>query len=160
MGDFFKGWRRKAGVATLVMACVLAAGWIRSIDTQDRLATEITPKCIGMFWSGESCLSISLAWSNDSDIAWAKAVMLIHFSNFTYFTIMDSRESNLGSWPTGFGFFRKEGISGGDEQTLGLLAPYWSVVIPLSLLSAYLLLGKPGTPAPKTTVEPTAVEGT
>ena len=143
MGEFFRRWRRKVGCIALVMASVFAGGWIRSIDTQDRLATEITPKCIGMFWSGESCLSISLAWSNDSDIAWAKAVMVHHFSNFMYFTIMDSRESKLGSWPIGFGLFRKEGISGGDEQDLALLAPYWSVVLPLTALSAYLLLSKP-----------------
>ena len=30
MGEFFKGWRRKVGVLTLLIACVFAAGWIRS----------------------------------------------------------------------------------------------------------------------------------
>lgn len=30
MHDFFNGWRRKVGVATLVMACVFTAGWVRS----------------------------------------------------------------------------------------------------------------------------------
>ena len=30
MREFFKPWRRKIGVVTLVMACVLMAGWVRS----------------------------------------------------------------------------------------------------------------------------------
>jgi len=30
MGEFFKGWRRKTGVVTLVMACVFTGGWVRS----------------------------------------------------------------------------------------------------------------------------------
>jgi hypothetical protein len=29
-GDYFRPWRRKIGVMTLVMACVFAAGWVRS----------------------------------------------------------------------------------------------------------------------------------
>lgn len=30
MSEFFKGWRRKMGVMTLVMACVFAVLWARS----------------------------------------------------------------------------------------------------------------------------------
>ena len=35
MGEFFKGWRRKVGCVTLVMACVFAAGWVRSLAIFD-----------------------------------------------------------------------------------------------------------------------------
>src|SRR4051794_19488286 len=35
MRDFFKGWRRKLGCVTLVMACVFMAGWVRSIGISD-----------------------------------------------------------------------------------------------------------------------------
>lgn len=31
MREFFRGWRRKVGCVTLVMACVLTTGWVRSI---------------------------------------------------------------------------------------------------------------------------------
>ena len=31
MSDFFRGWRRRAGCVTLVMACVFAAAWLRSV---------------------------------------------------------------------------------------------------------------------------------
>lgn len=32
MGDCFRGWRRKLGVVTLAMACVLASAWLRSFS--------------------------------------------------------------------------------------------------------------------------------
>src|SRR4051812_18429979 len=32
MQEFFRGWRRKLGVVTLVIACILAAGWGRSLS--------------------------------------------------------------------------------------------------------------------------------
>jgi len=31
MGDFFHGWRQKAGCIALVMACASMAGWVRSL---------------------------------------------------------------------------------------------------------------------------------
>jgi len=37
MREFFHGWRRKIGVVTLVMACVLMVGWVRSPETCDLL---------------------------------------------------------------------------------------------------------------------------
>lgn len=36
MGEsFFKPWRRKLGLLTLLMACVFAAGWVRSRFSED-----------------------------------------------------------------------------------------------------------------------------
>ena len=37
MGGYFKPWRRKIGVVTLVMACVLMAGWVRSLTVADHI---------------------------------------------------------------------------------------------------------------------------
>ena len=31
MGEFCNGWQRKIGVLTLVVACLFAAGWLRSL---------------------------------------------------------------------------------------------------------------------------------
>jgi hypothetical protein len=38
MHDFFRGWRRKAGVITLVIACAFLVTWLRSLAMQDHLA--------------------------------------------------------------------------------------------------------------------------
>jgi len=37
MGDYFKPLRRQIGVVTLVAACLFAAGWVRSLRTVDRI---------------------------------------------------------------------------------------------------------------------------
>lgn len=36
MGDFFHGWRRKAGCVTLVMAYVSLNGWLWDIEMPER----------------------------------------------------------------------------------------------------------------------------
>ena len=43
MRVFFKSWRRKIGVLTLVMACVFAAGWVRSFGNYDSLGLNCRP---------------------------------------------------------------------------------------------------------------------
>lgn len=40
MREVFKGWRRKVGCVTLVMACVFAAGWLRSLHSREFLFIE------------------------------------------------------------------------------------------------------------------------
>src|SRR5436305_1198495 len=37
MRDFFKGWRRKLGVVTLLMVCLFTCGWIRSLSLSETL---------------------------------------------------------------------------------------------------------------------------
>ena len=37
MGNFFRGWRRKLGVVTLLLACVAMGGWVRSLVIKDRI---------------------------------------------------------------------------------------------------------------------------
>lgn len=43
MGEFFRGWRRKVGCLTLVMACLTMGGWIRSLFRTDEV----------MIWEGD-----------------------------------------------------------------------------------------------------------
>ena len=50
MGDYFKPWRRKIGVATLVMACVFAAGWVNG----QRNSRNTKPRCNVLFASVDS----------------------------------------------------------------------------------------------------------
>lgn len=43
MWSFFHGWRRKAGVVTLVMALAMAAAWVRSCVVDDLIQIRLTP---------------------------------------------------------------------------------------------------------------------
>ena len=93
MGDFFKGWRRKAGVVTLAMAMLLTDAWIRSISTRDSVGFRLFGK-----WNVAASEEQSLQWGAEvpSTILW-------------------------NVWTV----------------------PYWSIVLPLTLLSAWLILAKP-----------------
>ena len=45
MREFFRGWKRKLGVVSLVMACVFMAGWVRSSLLTDRFAIITPAQC-------------------------------------------------------------------------------------------------------------------
>jgi len=42
MREFFKSWRRRLGVATLLMACLCTALWVRSGSIKDKFTTSFT----------------------------------------------------------------------------------------------------------------------
>src|SRR5882757_6755381 len=61
MGEFFRGWRRKIGVVTLVMASVLTVGWTRSLTLHDCVDWNGTPwrylaeSCFGRLHFSSTC---------------------------------------------------------------------------------------------------------
>ena len=67
MRDFFKPWRRKAGVVTLGMACVFMAGWVRAGVAMDLLRFGGDKRQQGVVsLNGELCW---WAW-NVSEVDW------------------------------------------------------------------------------------------
>ncbi|WP_397569543.1 hypothetical protein [Schlesneria sp. T3-172] len=106
---FFRGWRRKLGLLTLVMACVFMVGWVRS----------------------------------HADYAESVDLSLIQ--------IVSSNGSLEIYDPKGF---RTETLELADgrvelvEQNLPLFEiDYIVVVIPLTVLTSWLMLSNPGKPA-------------
>jgi hypothetical protein len=112
MREFFKGWRRKTGVVTLMLACVFMACWVRSQTTYDVLSVC---DCSVLSYSGDFC--------------------------FDYYARPNSHPTKWES-----------GAISRDMEFVGV--PYSFVVLPLTLLSAYLLLSKPRKPVPKMRGEP------
>ena len=160
MRDFFRSWRRKVGVVTLVMACVLMAGWVRSFTFVEGVAIPIGIK-----------MSASLV-SNDSSLVWLTQdggdfLMFPHFTS-RRFSEIDDRifENPFFQWRWkwgGFGF----GASVEGSKQIGnqmivmapgslVVIPFWSIVISLTILAAFLLLSKPCSSNPKKTPEPIA----
>ena len=150
MGEFFKGWRRKAGLVTLVMACLLTVGWMRSIaefdcfcltgnswlhvswfnvtiqSAEGRLTLFRDSPDYGiaaLWWSGENAKTIEpydpLGVAEGIHIEWRR--------DWACFT---------------FGAYH---VLEGTEliRTDVYDIPYWSLVLPLTLLSAWLILIKP-----------------
>jgi hypothetical protein len=130
MREFFRGWRRKAGCVALVMACALMGAWIRSRAISDRIVirryghiTEyLVSELSGFGWKKEIEWSLIAAGGVVTDVPYCE-------------------------W---LGF--KYGMRFAPEASLGLVAkvnvrivPYWALTVPLTLLSAYLILWKPRT---------------
>ena len=145
MLSFFHSWRRKVGAVTLVMACVLLGCWTRSRNIVDSIETQ-TPAAHCIFVSGGGrflfvigkhsilqmrrsqtevrlgVLPITALPTNSANIEWnaypAKAVSV---------------------WP-GNGAGPDASRYDGNERGM---FDYWLIALPLTLLSAYLILWKP-----------------
>ena len=143
MGDFFHGWRRKTGCATLLMALAFMAGWVRSFTVGDdfKFTSGFHHYFLLTSYSGEIQL---LGWEDPypqpnfvfyrswrpSEVHWSqpeplKDLAIFNLSRairFTRFTLM---------------------IAPGTTTPLkGFVCPYWIFVIPLTFLSGSLLLTK------------------
>ena len=128
MGEFFKGWRRKAGLVTLVMACLLMVAWMRSYGRYDEVRFSLH--------------SIS---SDGGALLWGRHVPATGRRH-----ILDTSENAHVAafvWYRDWGGFRSEHriftqpnvFSEHNSWTI----PYWSLVLPLTLLSAWLILVTP-----------------
>ena len=128
MGEFFKGWRRKAGVVTLAMALLPAIGWMRSYIVEDRLA----------FTSGDFRHAIS---SFQGNVGWDRWLNIPPAGGFGWSS--EWRNSNQPISPRPTYFRAAPGSLLGQLQFESRAVPYWPFVVPLTLLSAWLILWKP-----------------
>lgn len=154
---FFIHRRRKFGVVTLVMACVFAGIWIRSHYILDilTLRSEDGPRRYLTF--SQHGLTWGRRWGS------GQYVVLPEFMNISWeSTTVDAENlfEPLNGWNIdwnwqccGFQFGESylgsilEFPSSGAKLKLAGIAiwniPHWSLVAPLTLLSAWLLLSKP-----------------
>lgn len=118
MLTFFHGWRRKAGCVALVMACVFMAAWVRSIQYQDAFFIYFGARITGIA-TAEGYFSLASKPSDE---------YVFHYDSFVV-----SQPIRIGAHV--------------DHATVMLgdpwYFPYWSIVAPLTIFSAWLLLTKP-----------------
>ena len=141
--SYFKPWRRKIGVLTLVMACMVTAGWVRSLSTIDMLAFPARLLNYTLV-SGEGSFGVTGNFvfnfrqvsrlENGREIKRVEIIRIVKQPN----------RAEFGWWKfegVEFRLFRSSSTSDGVIPMI----PYWSIVIPLTVISAYLLLSKPRT---------------
>ncbi len=122
MLQFFHGWRRKAGIVTLVMACGLMGMWVRS---QFRVDVVLYPGSMRQ----HEILSMrqTIYW-------WAWTEVTPQWGAYTHTSPSERmRLSLLGEMrldPKSYGYVMWQ-------------AEYRDLVLSLALLSAYLLFWKP-----------------
>ena len=143
MREFFQGWRRKAGLVTLAMACVLATVWMRSQSKADCVVLPIGKSVLCNFASDQ--FGLRFVWTN-------------RFPNPSSFSTnwtsqpldrLPKRTRPLDENSPSYEWNVCGVHFGSDEVNLSRMhfgvcvVPYCHVVLPLTLLSAWLLLIKP-----------------
>lgn len=141
MNGYFRSLRRKLGVVTLVMACVFAVEWVRSRTHLDSL-TICAPKPMGIELiscpAGLGCIAYH-EFLHDSIFRFAADPWMIPPDQ-------DLLEGTGIVFKTHLGCFRSGNnlaqLPNGKTGLSAWVIPHWSVVMPLALLSAWLLLGR------------------
>lgn len=144
--------RRKIGVATLLLACACMVAWARSMFTYDGIWL-FSPKSRYGVVSNRGCLTLQYAHSHDArgtgwDFKWdshqrrpkAEVEVTGHFLNLILSNF--SFVSKTAYW----GYYSDLVRSPGPTVSVDWVhvqLPYWFLVAPVTILSAYLLLCKP-----------------
>ena len=132
MGEFFKGWKRRSGVAVLCVACLLAIGWGRSFWYVDKVFLPVS-----------KAVSIEVS-SMKSKFCFMK-VLDPHKLEFSSAPLTDDTDHILSlltaDWSRTFCGVRVfSDIHARNAQTSGVVVPYWLPVVPMTILAAILLL--------------------
>jgi len=149
MGDFFHGWRRKVGFSVMLCALAILSVWARSSRTAYVIRMHIGGETsfqqldtmrTGVRWKRLS--GVNRKWRILMDIApgWSIRDPQSHYSDPC------NVERRGTDWHCrGCGFDWKSGydhlVSGVHFEVV--VVPYWSIILPLTVLSWYLLLYKP-----------------
>lgn len=152
MNEFFHGWRRKAGIATLVVACVVTGMWLRGLYVADIWCANL----LGDYHVLQSGHGV-VTWSRQLGIGRLAEVTESHVRIDHYLP-----EYQYSKWTEGWepyeywqccweyrlgdlGFGCHEQIDGDGLRTLWWRIGCKELVGVLTLLSAYLIFWKPRT---------------
>jgi hypothetical protein len=151
MREFFRGWRRKAGCVTLVMGLVVWSCWLRSLIASDFFlmnngTTIITsgPNYLGLSrspaasaaeWTAPTWFSVENGppLAQSPDWTW-------QFCGFCYGYQLKGTAKTTTEHPDGR--VVTEEVEYITHEHAWVI-PYWSIAMPLTLLSAALILRKP-----------------
>lgn len=131
MGSFFKEWRRKFGVVILLLACFLMVGWLRSGMVADHFT----------FWVSDYHVSFdsyrgAIHWhANDILHFWPQIFNWPHSQNpigAHYFSRAIKEPRRTTTLQVEYTF----------QDSLWSI-PYWALIIPLAVVSLWLLIVKP-----------------
>jgi len=136
MLTFFHGWQRKMGAVTLLMACAFMVLWVRS-----RLVADFVK------FSPVFEISHDLS-SNDGEFQltiWNKLPRKPQWRTMRIERAPDEGADAASRWPIETGWILQVTADSPQYPKRGrvVIIQCWVIVIPLTLLSAYLLLSKP-----------------
>ena len=138
MGEFFKGCRRKIGVLTLLLACVGIGGWVRSLAFTDSCFFSIGGIWQFGFVSNYGHFGLGVArFTDDVPLRWNSA--------------KQSRPIRIETIALMFDFIGQ--VTHHNQRKSQPIFSYWSITIPMTLISLWLLLSKPRKSTQVKTIE-------
>lgn len=134
--SYFKPLRRQLGIVTLLIACLLVGGWVRSMLVGDFLTRSNME-----FISINQALIIRFAGKDSpATTAYESAVLDRAGNGLGYDDDWDSLHFGFGY--RSFPVTRFLNGSRSESTTVDYRIPYCSIALPMVALSAYLLLSK------------------
>ena len=147
MREFFRGWRRKVGVGTLLLACLISAAWGFSTHVYALVDHHFGDwQYHALSYDGKFAL-----WRyKPNDWVRKRRVQLIHCwganrSDLDNYRITIEAQKDVYSRRFAACGFSNQGRENeiGPTEFMEFTVPYWQPILPLTLLSACLILWKP-----------------
>jgi hypothetical protein len=158
MRAFFRGWRRKVGAVTLFIACVLSVGWARNSATDDAAWIIFADSSGFRILSGSGTIQVTRYWPVEitgwvppsNDFGWSVSKKTPAPVTTTIGLRRSARWVQIAPvWVPN---------RSAEQDMLDMWVRYWAIVLPLTLLSAWLLISKPRMQN-QDLVKPTATDG-
>ena len=131
MGEFFNGWRRKAGCVALALALALMFLWLRSIYVSDIISRHVPNTSDYLFSTECSC-----GWLRKHHDRLINFPAPFWESFVGALGVLSEPRTRWREWRWyGCGMIESPG-----EQAIVWIIPYQFVVCPLTLISACLIL--------------------
>ncbi|MBS0201252.1 MAG: hypothetical protein JSS49_00025 [Planctomycetes bacterium] len=145
MREFFKGWRRKLGCVTLLMACMVVAAWLRSGIRYDFFDLNIAGMTYRLGLHGGNLRFIKQGPSASKQLVSWNTGELQELLPYQPGQSRDPWDGIAVDWRWDWNEFHAGAgqYPGGRLSHTCFIIPYWSLTVPLTLLSASLLLWKP-----------------
>lgn len=151
MREFFHGWRRKSGCVAMLMALMVLASWVRSRHIDDLMQFRIDDNRAEFFISSYH----GLVWWRPSEAGLFSRTPPVLVSSSNARKGFDTTENAFLNCRIAHIRYDHR-----DPQRIGLiLIRHGTIAIPLTLLSALLLLSKPRNSTAMKATEPTTGEG-
>ncbi len=164
MGQFFRGWKRKVGCVTLLMALVFMAAWIRSFGFSDQFIVPLGQHRTVV--GGSFFQYVILFMLNDEQPGQAGNILHQFIWASGPYKEIDMRvfeDSDGVTWNWSWYGVGIRVSSQEQDSTIHFsnycAIPYALVTIPLTFISLWLLLSKPRNSTRKKTSLPASIEG-
>ena len=141
MREFFRGWRRKIGVCTLVMALALVGMWIRSFHLTDEVAYGNANQSTALI-TQRGAIALTRFENHDNPYVapkWSYGTAPSHTND-------SFNRTSVFIWRVqwcGFDFGKRRLKNYPTTTTAFWTIPFWFIVIALTVLSFRPLLSKP-----------------